>query len=152
MKTLSFASWTLLGLAAFGVLYAAAPTVAPPASTRVEGTFTIPQAAASFAGRVAEIRLYKHDPRLADRPADLVEMVTVSGLAHTQGADTSRPFVIGASGVLEPQRSYYVTFFVLADGKRTHMGEAANGPGGPVNVLTAGRPDKITLLVGELKN
>src|SRR5262245_14275877 len=82
-------------------------------ATRVEGTFTVPKEVASFQGRVVEIRLYKYDPRIADQAADLVEKVEIKDFAHTQGQEKKKDFVIGANGKREPQRSYYLTLFLL---------------------------------------
>jgi hypothetical protein len=78
---------------------------------------------------VLEIRLYKHNPRIADRPADLVEKVEVKDFAHTQGKETTREFVIGAKENLEPKLGYYVTLYILDKGQRTHIGECADGQG-----------------------
>ena len=97
-----------------------------------------------------EVRLYKHDPRIADKPADLVEKVEIKDLAHSQGRETTKEFVIGAKDNLEPKLGYYVTLFILEQGQRTHIGECADGKG-PCKVLTQGQPNKISLTVREVK-
>jgi RNA polymerase sigma factor (sigma-70 family) len=127
-----------------------APAEEKKETAHVEGTVVIPKEVASFEGRVLEVRLYKHDPRLADQPADLVEKVEVKDFAHTQGKETTREFVIGAKDNLEPKLGYYVTLFILEQGQRTHIGECADGKG-PCNVLTQGQPNKISLTVREVK-
>jgi hypothetical protein len=120
-------------------------------STKVEGAFVIPKELASFEGRVVEIRLYKHDPRLADAPANLVEKVEIKDFAHTEGKETKKDFVIGAKGVLEPKMGYYVTLFVLQNEKRTHIGECEHSKKDLCKVLTKGAPSKISMKVREVK-
>jgi hypothetical protein len=129
-----------------------AATKAAPATTRVEGTFVVPKELAAFAGRVGEIRLYKTDPRVADRAATLVEMVTLPDVGHTQGTETSKPFTIGASGTLDLAATYYVTFFLLADGNRTHIGEGEHSKNNLCKVLTAGQPSTIVMRFREVRN
>jgi hypothetical protein len=150
------ASLFLLTLLAFPILLPAADvpsgTTKPAlSSTRVEGTFIIPASLPAFANRVAEIRLYQTDPRVADRPATLGEMVTLPDVGHVAGSETSKPFVIGASGTLDPTATYYVTFFLLADGKRTHIGEGDHSKNNLCKVLTAGQPSSIVIRLREVK-
>jgi hypothetical protein len=118
-------------------------------STRVGGTFVIPAKVGSFAGHLVDIRLYKFHPLLADKAADLVDQVKLEDFAHTEGKETREAFVIGAKGTLEPKMKYYVTLFILKDGKRTHMGKDARGTF-LSTVLTHGQPRKITLNVREV--
>jgi RNA polymerase sigma factor (sigma-70 family) len=127
-----------------------APAEEKKETTRVEGTVVIPKEVASFEGRVLEIRLYKHDPRIADKGADLVEKIEAKDFAHTQGKETKKEFVIGAKNDLEPKLGYYVTLFVLEKDQRTHLGESAPGKG-PCMVLTQGNPNKVSLTVREVK-
>jgi hypothetical protein len=119
-------------------------------STRVQGTFVIPKEVASFEGRRVEIRLYKYDSRLADRPADLVEKVELKDFSHTTGKETRKEFVIGAQGELDSRMAYYVTLFILDGDKRTHMGRCVHDKKGIGSVLTHGQPNAITLEVSEI--
>jgi hypothetical protein len=139
--------------ALLAILPAAALTAADDApTTKVEGTLIIPKDTASFKGRVVEVRLYEYDPRIADKAADLVEKVELKDFAHAQGTETKKEFVVGAKGVLNQMRSYYVTLFVLDDkGQRTHMGEGEHSKNNLCKVLTNGQPAKITMNVKELK-
>src|SRR4051812_37073427 len=91
---------TLLSSVLAGCLVAvlAAPAAAAPKTTRVEGVCLIPAKEASFKGRVLEVRLYRHDPEIADRPATLVDKVLVRNLSHTRGIRTRKKFVIGSKG------------------------------------------------------
>jgi hypothetical protein len=121
------------------------------ASTKVEGTFIIPKEVASFDDRLVEIRLYKFDPRLADKSADLVEKAELKNFAHAAGKETKKDFVIGTKGMLEPNRDYYVTFFILDKGMRTHIGKCDHDKEGIGKVLTNGQPNKIKIEVREIK-
>jgi hypothetical protein len=143
----------LLALPVLAPAAAAPPTATLPAraTTRVEGTFVVPKDLPAFAGRVAEIRLYQTDPRVADRPATLVEMLTVPDVGHVADSETSRPFVIGASGTLDPTATYYVTLFLLVEGKRTHIGEGDHSKNNLCKVLTAGQPSSIVMRLREVK-
>jgi hypothetical protein len=119
------------------------PSAAAPAerTCKVEVSCLIPKTVASFAGQVLEIRLYKIHPMIADKPADLVEMVEVKDFTHTTGQDTKKDISIGAQAKLDPTMRYYLTCFVLdGRGRRTHMGEPNNGQM-PCKVLTEGNPN-----------
>lgn len=120
-------------------------------STKVEGTFVISKVVASFQSRLVEIRLYKHDPRMADRSADLVEKVELKNFSHTIGKETKKDFMIGTKGELDSKMGYYVTFFILDGDKRTHMGKCEHDKKGIGTVLTYGQPRKIAIEVNEIK-
>jgi hypothetical protein len=100
---------------------------------------------------VLEVRLYQHDPRIAGKNADLVELVEVKDLAHTQGTETKKTFVLGAKANLEPKLGYYVTVFVLEGKQRTHIGECEHAKKNLCRVLTDGQPNKISLILREVK-
>ncbi|MBY0230888.1 MAG: hypothetical protein K2W96_16505 [Gemmataceae bacterium] len=120
-------------------------------SSHVSGTATVPADAASFKGRVLEIQLWKHDPRIADKKADLVEKAEVKDFAHTKGKATEKAFSVGKKEKLDSAMSYYVTFFVLEKGERTHMGRI-EGAKEPFNkVLTNGHPRKLKIVLDEVK-
>ena len=118
-------------------------------TAKVTGTLVLPKELDSFDGRVVEILLFKIHPLLADAPADQVEKVELKDFAHTKGTETKKEFVIGAKAKLESDKKYYVTLFILKDGKRTHIGEV---PGKFLcTVLTNGEPNKVTLKVREVR-
>jgi hypothetical protein len=114
-------------------------------STKVTGVFVIPKEVATFAGHGVDIRLYEYDPFLADASATLVDQVEMNDFGHTQNKETRTEFVIGAEGQIKPRMSYYVTLFILKDGKRTHMGKV---PGQFLcKVLTNDNPREIEMVV-----
>ncbi len=118
-------------------------------NTKVTGTVTVPKELETFEKRVLELRLYEYDPRIADKGADLVELVEKKDFHHTKGTDTVEKFVIGAKGKLRADRKYYVTVFVLDGKTRTHIGEL-DGKAGLAKVLTDG-PRVTTFVVRAVK-
>jgi hypothetical protein len=128
-----------------GVAEAKDPGTDEDESTLVKGTFVLPADVPSFAGQMVEIRLYKIHPLLADAPADLVDMVQMKDYSHTEGEPSETKFTIGGNEPLDASLKYYVTLFILKDGKRTHMGKA---PGKFLcNVLTQGEPREVSMTV-----
>lgn len=136
-----------LFISAFSVLATAAEDTP---SSKVDGTFFIPKEVPSFDNRLVEIRLYKYDPRIADKGADLVEKIEIKDFSHAQGKETKKDFVVGAKGELEPKMGYYVTLFVLQNQQRTHIGECQHSPRDLCKVLTNGEPNRIHLKVREV--
>lgn len=122
-----------------------------PLTAKVEGVFVLPKDLASFEGRLVEVRLYKYDPRIAGKAADLVEKLDLKGFAHTQGNETKKEFVVGAKNTLEPKMGYYVTLFVLDGAKRTHIGECEHSKNNLCRVLTDKHPNKISMTLREVK-
>lgn len=140
MRTVLSLGTGLLVLAAAGVRAGAEEKTA-----KVTGTFTLPKELDSIQAQVVEIRLYKIHPMIADKAADLVELVEIKDFAHTKGTQTKKEFVIGAKAKLEPEMKYYLTLFILKDGQRTHMGQV---PGKfLITVLTQGEPDTVAITV-----
>ncbi len=124
-------------------LAATADDVVADDTARVTGTLVLPAELDSFARRRLELRLYKIHPLLADAPADLVDLVEVEDFSHEQGKETKKAFEIGGQAALEPDKSYYLTCFVLDGTARTHIGETAEK--GLCNVLTQGNPREVSL-------
>lgn len=118
-------------------------------TTKVTGTVTVPKGVAAFDKRTLELRLYEYDPRLADAPATLVELVEKKDFKHAAGADTVEKFEIGAKGKLKADRKYYLTVFVLDGQTRTHIGER-DGKAGLGKVLTDG-PREAKFVVRAVK-
>ena len=111
----------------------------------VQGVLVIPKTVGSFEGHTLEIKLWEYDPFLADASAKLVDEFGAKTYGHTQGKDTKTTFSVGTK--LEPRqdRRYYITVFVLNDGKRTHIGEQ-DGKSGLCKVLTQGNPSSVKMI------
>jgi hypothetical protein len=111
----------------------------------VQGVLVIPKTVGSFEGHTLEIKLWEYDPFLADVSAKLVDEFDAKTYGHTQGKDTETTFSVGTK--LEPRqdRRYYITVFVLKDGKRTHIGEQG-GKSGLCKVLTQGNPSSVKMI------
>jgi hypothetical protein len=92
-----------------------------------------------------EIKLWEYDPFLADASAKLVDEFGAKTYKHMQGKDTETSLSVGAK--LEPRkdRRYYITVFVVKDGKRTHIGER-DGKSGLCKVLTQGNPASVKMI------
>ena len=104
-----------------------------------------------IAGLMLELRLYEYDPFLADAAADLVGKLRVKNLAHKKGKETKTQFILAEDGSIQPRRSYYLTCFVIdAKGKRYLMGEK-DGKRGLCKVLTGGNPNKVNLILRDLR-
>lgn len=112
---------------------------------RVELTVVVPKDVPTFQG-VLEARLYRYDPFLADVSADLMDLAQKTEFQHTLGKETKTVFTIGGKKTLDQNRRYYVTLFVLQNGKRTHMGHAAHRKG-LCSVLTGGQPSEVQLTI-----
>lgn len=111
----------------------------------VQGVLVIPKTVGSFEGHTLEIKLFEYDPFLADAPAKLVDEFGVENYGHTQGNAAETTFSVGTK--LEPRqnRRYYITVFVLKDGKRTHIGEI-DGKNGVGKVLADGKPSNVKVI------
>jgi len=111
----------------------------------VRGTVLIPGKVRSFQKHMLEIKLWEYDPFLADVGAKLIDRFQVEKYQHQDGQETTTPFTVGAK--LEPRknRRYYITVFVLKNGKRTHIGEK-DGKSGLCNVLTNGNPATVKII------
>jgi len=142
----------LLALAFMLTATAGADDPKPDTSTKVTGTVVVPQDVASFDGRVAELRLYAYDARIAGKAADLVEKVEIKDFTHVTGKETKKEFTIGAKGELKENTKYYVTAFVLKGEERTHLGQADHVKQPLNKVLTDNNPRTITIRFKEIKN
>lgn len=114
-------------------------------TTKVTGTVIIPKEAASFEGRVVELRLYGINKNVADKKADLIEKVELKDFSHVTGNETKKEFAIGATGKLDANNRYYVTAFVLKKDDRTHIGTADHVKEPFNKVLTDGNPREVTI-------
>ncbi|WP_102794345.1 MliC family protein [Bowmanella denitrificans] len=121
--------------------------VVHPVAAQVVGEFVIPKAVGSFDGRRLELNLFKYDPRLADKAADLVDSLIIEDFSHVQEFVTRQNFVLGQNIKLAPEQGYYLTLFVLDGQRRTHMGECQHSPSNLCKVLTQGQPLQIEILV-----
>ncbi|MBM3981452.1 MAG: hypothetical protein FJ304_14430 [Planctomycetes bacterium] len=114
-------------------------------TTKVTGTAIIPKDVASFEGRVLELRLYTIEKNVADKKADLIELVEIKDFTHFEGKETKKAFTIGAKGELKPDHRYYVTAFVLKKDARTHIGQADHVDFPLNKVLTDGNPRDVVI-------
>lgn len=112
----------------------------------VNGILEIPKTDKGFEDYTLEIKLFEYDPRLADAPAKLVDEFSKEKFAHKGDETTSVRFRLGEKHVVRPDRHYYITAFVLKNGKRTHIGEK-DGKSGLCKVLTNGNPSSVKLIV-----
>lgn len=128
-----------------GCLAASAAVSAPPRPSAVSIIVQAPAGLASIVGQRLDARLYRFDPRLADAPATLVDSITVP-FAHRTGAATNTELTLSSHNGTAPGMGYYVTVFVLADGKRTHIGER-NGEPGLMRVLDDGHPNDLHVIL-----
>jgi hypothetical protein len=111
----------------------------------VQGVLVIPKTVGSFEGHTLEIKLWEYDPFLADASAKLIDNFGAKAYGHMQGKSTATAFSVGSK--LEPRkdRRYYITVFVVKDGKRTHIGER-DGESGLCKVLTQGNPASVKMI------
>ena len=116
----------------------------------VSGTIRIPAKVASFEKRRLEVLLYEYHPFLADVPAKLVDSLKLDGYQHTQGKDTKTTFVVGDKMTKKEDHEYYLTVFILNDGKRTHMGEK-DGKNGLCKVLKDEAQTTVKMIVRPVK-
>ena len=135
---------------AIALLTASAFAADKPGSAKVTGTVVAPKAVNDIAGLTLELRLYEYDPFLADAPADLVAKLRVK-MAHKNGKETKTKFTLAESASIMPRRSYYLTCFIIdAKSKRYLMGEK-DGKRGLCKVLANGNPNKVNLILRDLR-
>ena len=123
----------------------------PDGSTKVTGTITAPKDLKPFDKLVLEVRLYEYDPRIADKAADLVDILIVKDFKHVEGKEEVEKIELGAKAKIGAGKSYYVTVFVLDGETRTHMAELDHAKGNLGKVLTNGAPREIKGTLRSLK-
>ena len=122
-----------------------------PASTKVTGTVLTPKGVKDYFGLTLEVRLYEYHPFVAYKPADLVARLNLEEYDHKTGKETKTQFKVGEAGTIMPGMSYYITCFVIdAKGKRYLMGEK-DGKRGLCKVLTGGNPNRVNLILRDLR-
>lgn len=114
----------------------------------VTGTVVVPADLPSFERRALEVKLWQYDPFLADVSADLFAEMIVDDYCHRTGTATKTSFQLGKASLVQADRRYYLTVFVLEGGKRTHIGEL-DGKRGLCNVLH-GKPNCVEMIVREV--
>jgi hypothetical protein len=127
---------------------------AEPVPSKLQVDLVIPAGVASFEGLQLELQLWEYDPLLADAKAMLFDEQKVKNFLHTKGKETRMSYTLGEKangGKTNDRRRYYLTVFLTQDAKRTHIGEKDGKPG-LCNVLTDGNPNKVTMVVREVKN
>lgn len=121
----------------------------PEDSTLVRGEVFVPAALESFEGLTLQLQLWEYDPRAVDRPAALLDRVELHPAVHDRGRDSASPFQLGGrgdQGGIRPGFRYYVTCFLRAGERRTHVGEP-EGREGLCRVLTEGHPREVRLIL-----
>jgi len=122
-----------------------------PGSAKVTGAVITSKTVKNYSGLTLELRLYEYHPFIADKPADLVAKLNLKNYAHKAGKETKPRFTIGEDGKIKPGMSYYLTCFVIdAKDKRYLMGEK-DGKRGLCKVLTGGNPNKVNLILRDLR-
>lgn len=119
-------------------------------SAKVTATIVVPAEVAAYDGLELELRLYEYDPFLADAGATLVEKVNAADRTHEAGKETQQTVVLGAKAKRRDDRRYYVTAFLLKDGKRLLMGEK-DGKRGLGKVLESPKDNTIRLVARDLR-
>ena len=118
----------------------------PLEETGVRGVVQIPDKVSSFDKHQLEIKLWEYDPFLADAAAKLVDEIRLKEYRHQAGEPTKTSFQVGAELKPQPNRRYYITVFILQDGKRTHIGEK-DGKSGLCKVLSEGQPTQVNMII-----
>jgi hypothetical protein len=127
------------------------PAVSAAESAKVTGVVHTPKEGNAFTGLELEIRLYEYHPFIAGKAADLVGKFNQKKYSHNAGTETKTKFIVGDAATIKPGMVYYITCFVLdAKGKRILMGEK-NGKRGLCKVLTGGNPNKVILILRDLR-
>ena len=116
----------------------------------VSGIVIIPADLPSFAESKLEIRLYKFDPLLADRPAQLIDRFSAQNYSHIEGKTTKTKFELGSQERIDPAMRYYITVFILSNDIRTHIGEK-KGKQGLFTVLSANDPRHFSVWIRPVK-
>ncbi len=120
-------------------------------SAKVTGTIVVPKTVKAFSGLELEIRLYEFHPFIADKPADLVGKFNRKNFGHQAGKETRAPFIVGDAATIKQGMSYYVTCFVIdAKGNRKLMGKKKDNSF-LCELLTNGKPNKVTLFLRDLR-
>ncbi len=120
-------------------------------SGAVKGVMIIPADVATFAGQTVDLRLYKYDPRIADKAADLADQIALKDFGHTEGKETRKEFVLAGKANFEPGRNYYISAFILKGDKRTHHGRLDHDANGIGKVLTPDTPKEIVVRFKTIK-
>ena len=122
----------------------------PVVSKGVQGLLLIPGNVAPFNGHTLKIQLWEYDPLLADVGAKLIDTFRVEKFHHEEGKDSNTSFSVGNKLAPRKNRRYYITVFVLKNGKRTHIGEKDGKPG-LCNVLTNGNPATVKMIARSVR-
>ena len=117
--------------------------------TEATGTVVIPADLASFDKRTLEVKLWQYDPFLADVSADLFDELIVKDYSHKTGTASKIKIKLGKPNTVREDRAYYLTVFIMQNGKRTHMGEK-DGKRGLCKVLNRGNPNSVEMIVREV--
>ena|ERR1022692_3750010 len=115
-------------------------------SAKVQVTIKISAKTPSFKDQRLVVMLYHDFPLQDDRGPKTVDKHIDTKFSHEKGKETVVTITLGEKAKLKRDVQYTVNVYVYDGGKRTHFGEL-DGEQGPFNVLTNGRPSKLTLVV-----
>lgn len=115
-------------------------------TAHVNGKVFIPKSLESFENLTLEIRLYKFNPLIADKAADLVEKKRWMKINHKKGSQSAIDFDLGQKATLDTRMHYYLTIFLLDGKKRTHIGEI-DGKRGLNKVITNGKSKNLKIML-----
>ena len=135
--------------AILGVLLVLSETNAKPPKVpkaHVSGKVLIPKKLESFENLTLEIRLYKFNPLIADKGADLVEKKQWMKLNHKKGSQSAIDFDLGQKATLDTRMHYYLTIFLLDGNNRTHIGEI-DGKRGLNKVINNGKSKNVKIIL-----
>lgn len=116
----------------------------------VYGELHVPAAIASFDKHQLEIRVFARDPRVVDRPAEVVGTADIPGFKHQAGTETVEKFSVSLNHPYRANLSYYATFFILKEGVRTLHGQCAHAEGASCSVLGKAAPPELQVRFAEM--
>lgn len=110
----------------------------------VSVSIVLPKPNLDMKDNVLEAKLWEYDPRLPDETATVIDEVSEASfgtefLFQKVAHPTETTFSLGCRFKPREDRGYYLTVFVLKDGKRTHVAESTDKRA-TCHVLTMGEP------------
>ncbi|MDP5238993.1 hypothetical protein Q9Q94_05595 [Uliginosibacterium sp. 31-16] len=141
--------WKSILLAAFTVIWIN-EALAMNEEKCVYGELHVPASIAGFDRHQLEIRVFARDPRVADRPAEVVGKADIPGFKHQAGTETVEKFSVNLNQPYRADLSYYATFFILKDGVRTLHGQCAHAEGASCSVLGKAAPSELQVRFAEM--
>lgn len=113
----------VIGLASCMTSYS---SVEPKSSISI--SIVVPLELNSFEDRQLELKLYRYDKRVADKPAKLVAHA-FQILSHKQGVSSNVRMKLPKQKQVNEDDSHYLTTFITDGGRRTHVGTRGSQKG-----------------------